>query len=113
MNSVRYADSGELVLLGDIVTTRVFFFFKRKARVVYVPGISKRRSSLEYNGLTWVGLQELTGPFLSALVDPKDSRLDKSVKLIERGEPVVLPEDSDPFIEPGEVLDDEQDERRK
>ncbi len=104
MSSIRYAKSADAVLLGDIVTTRVFFF-KRKARVLYVPGISKKRDSLEHHGLRWVGLQELTGPFLAALVDPNTSELDGKVKLVERGKPTELPDAEDPFTEPGELTD--------
>jgi hypothetical protein len=105
MNTILYAGSDEPVQLGDIVSTRVFFL-RRKARVVYVPGISKRRSSLEHHGLSWVGLQELTGPHLAALVDPQTGRLDSKVKLVNRGEAMPLPEGSDPFLEPDEIVDD-------
>lgn len=108
MSSVVYFGTSIEVLPGDLVTTRVFLF-RRKARVVYVPGVSKKRSSLEHHGLTWVGLQELTGPFLASLVDPKSSVLDKKVKFVERGEPTVLPEDIDPFVEPGEITDEPPD----
>ena len=105
MGEVRYSGSDEPVLPGDIVTTRVFFR-RRKARVVYVPGISKKRMSLEHHGLTWVGMQELTGPFLSALVNPRTGRLDRRVRLVARGEAVALPENVDAFIEPGEITTD-------
>ena len=106
MSIILYAGSDEPVHLGDIVSTRVFFV-RRKARVIYVPGISKKRSSLEHNGLLWVGLQELTGPFLSALVDPQTHRLDSKVKLVRRGEAVPLQDSPDPFLEPDEIVDDE------
>ena len=106
MSVVRYADSGEPVLLGDIVSTRVFFL-RRNARVVYVPGLSKKRPSLEHHGLSWVGLQELKGPFLSALVDPRTGCLDSKVRLVERGETAPISERPDPFLEPDEIIDDE------
>lgn len=105
MSSVRYSGSEEAVQLGDIVTTRVLFL-RRKARVVYLPGVSKKRNSLEHHGLRWVGLQELAGPYLAALVDPTTGILDRKVRLLSRGERVVLPDDVDPFIEPGECVDE-------
>jgi hypothetical protein len=105
MSAVKYANSGEAVLLGDVVTTRVFFI-RRTAKVVYVPGISAPRKSLEHHGLRWVGLQESTGPFLAALVDPESGVLDKKIKFVERGTPQPIAEDEDPFIEPGEKIED-------
>jgi hypothetical protein len=104
VSGIRYSGVDELVLLGDIVTIRIFFR-RRKARVVYVPGISKKRTSLEHHELAWVGLQELSGPFLSALVDPKTGRLDKRVLFVERGEVAVLLKDADPFIEKDEIIE--------
>jgi hypothetical protein len=107
MSPVVYATTGEQVLPGDIISTRLFLFFPRDGTVVYVPGISPKRASLEYNGLTWVGIQELSGSFFSALVNPNDNQLDKSVKFLRRGPACTLPSDSDPFIEPGEIVDSE------
>jgi hypothetical protein len=104
MSRVVYARTGEQVLPGDIISTRLFFFFRKEGTVVYVPGISPKRSSLEYNGLTWVGIQELSGSFFSALVDPNDNRLDNSVEFLRRGAAFTLPSDPDPFIEPGEIV---------
>jgi hypothetical protein len=103
-NQVRYWGSALEVMLGDLVTTRVFLR-RRKARVVYLPGVSPKRDSLEHHGLQWVGFQEMTGPFLSALIDPATGHLDRRIQFLARGEavPALV---GDAFVESGECVDD-------
>jgi hypothetical protein len=80
---VLYADGQTQVLLGDEVTARSFFI-RRPARVVYVPGISKKNRDMEFNGLCWVALKFAKGARIGTLVDPKTARLGKSVRFIKR-----------------------------
>lgn len=104
MKQVKYCDTSEPVELGDVVQTRVFFV-RRHGVVTYVPGISKKKDTLEYNGLSWVAIQDDRGSYMSALVDPVSGFLDKKIKFVSRGKPKGMPE-NDPFIEPGEIKDD-------
>ncbi|MBN8742666.1 MAG: hypothetical protein J0H86_24410 [Xanthomonadaceae bacterium] len=103
MKQVKYCDTYEPVELGDVIQTRVFI--RRYGVVTYVPGISKKKDTLEYNGLSWVAIQDDRGSYVSALVDPVSGFLDKKIKFVSRGKPKGMPE-IDPFIEPGEVKDD-------
>jgi hypothetical protein len=53
--------------------------------VTYVPGISRKRTQHEYNGLKWVAIKFRNGE-LGPLVDPKTGKLRK-VRFLERGRP--------------------------
>lgn len=103
MKQVKYYQTNTPVQLGDVVQIRIFFV-RRQGVVTYVPGISKKRSALEYNGLTWVTIQEDRGSHLATVVDP-DTGFLKKVRFVRRGPPKDLP-DEDPFVEPGEIEDD-------
>jgi len=104
MKRVNYHNTAESVELGDIIQTRVFFI-RRQGVVTYVPGVSKKQNTLEYNGLSWVAIKDDRGSYMSALVDPDTGYLDKKIIFIRRGEPQGMPEE-DPFVEPGEIEDD-------
>ena len=50
----------EAVKVGDYVHFRIWaelWLYKRKGRVMFVPGISPRNESLEYNSLKWVSVR--------------------------------------------------------
>ena len=85
---VLYADGQTPVLVGDEVRARNFFI-RRPARVVYVPGISKKNRDMEFNGLCWVALKFGEGVRIGTLVDPKTSRLSKSVRFVKRSREAV------------------------
>lgn len=104
MKQVKYYQTDTPVQLGDVVQIRIFFA-RRQGVVTYVPGISKKRSTLEYNGLTWVAIQEDRGSHLATVVDPDTGFLKKKVIFVRRGPQKDLPEE-DPFAEPGEIEDD-------
>jgi hypothetical protein len=80
---VLYHDRIITVKLGDEVTARNFFL-RRPGRVVYVPGISKKNRDMEFNGLCWVNIRFASGSRIGTLVDPKTSRLQKSVRFVRR-----------------------------
>ena len=80
---VTYRDRVTSVELGDHVQMRVFFR-RRTGRVVYVPGISARNSTMEFNGLTWVGVRLENGDFISLVVDPRESYLRNKVAFLRR-----------------------------
>lgn len=83
--NIYYSDGMTSVLLGDYVEKRIWF--KRKVgRIVYVPGISKRHQEMEFNGLSWVGIQIEGGPFVATVVDPYNKRLLKKIKFLRRDE---------------------------
>jgi hypothetical protein len=81
--AVLYSDGQTPVQLGDEVTARDFFI-RRQARVIYVPGISKKNRDMEHHGLCWVSLKFAKGVRIGTLVDPKTSRLSKSVRFVKR-----------------------------
>jgi hypothetical protein len=103
---IQYAASNDEVLLGDEVTTTVLFM-RRAATVEYVPGVSAVNPALEHNGLKWVGLKEKrSGTRLAALVDPATHKLDRKIRFVGRGAPLVPdPKDGNPFLEEGEEYD--------
>jgi hypothetical protein len=85
-----YAD-GLPVMLDDRVELRVWIklFRKLPGTVVYVPGLSKRRTQMEHGGLTWVGIRmDHGGAVVGSLVDPETGYLQKKVRLLGRGERV-------------------------
>lgn len=82
---VLYANGVTRVLLGDEVMDK-FLFFKRRGRVTYVPGISRKHRELEHGGLTWVGITTQKGRFIGRIVDPDTSRLQRGVHFIGRSD---------------------------
>lgn len=90
-----YAD-GTLVELGDRVCVRSWFK-DRLGTVVYLPGVSSLNPSMEYGGLSWVGIRLDGGGFVGSLVFPESGRLKKRVRLVARGtgpvEPLAVGED--------------------
>lgn len=92
-----YSDGRTCVCLGDVVTLTIFFILKRRATVVYVPGVSRKNENLEYDGLVQVGFAENGGGVLSTFVDPDTYALPRRIKFIARGN--VVPDFGyvDPF----------------
>lgn len=84
MQTVRYHDGLTDVRLGDRVATRYFLFLKVEGRVVYVPGISPRNDEMEFNGLTWVGIQTTNAGPIGTVVLPETFTLQKSVRFLGR-----------------------------
>jgi hypothetical protein len=87
---VLYSDGQTPVQLGDEVSARSFLV-RRPARVIYVPGVSKKNREMEHHGLCWVCLQFASGGRTGRVVDPKNSRLGKSIRFVKRS--------ADPFDE--------------
>ena len=81
---VTYWKSGETVEIGDVVEIRLWVVFKRRGRVVYVPGISPRKPHMERDGLAWVGIRLTSGSLVETIVLPEGNELQKSVRLLER-----------------------------
>lgn len=69
--------SGEQVLLNDFVYIKKLFF-KKRGKVFYVPGISKKNPEFEYGGLLWVGIKFKSG-YTGTIVDPLNYNLKKNV----------------------------------
>ena len=80
---VLYHDGTTMVQVGDEVSARSLFL-RREGRVVYVPGMSNKKRDMEFNGLCWVGIKFHDGTRTGVVVDPKSSRLRKSVRLLGR-----------------------------
>ena len=79
-------ETGEPVQPGDKVQVKVWAEFWKgwqDGQVEYVPGISKRKTRHEYNGLKWVAIRFRNGE-ICPLVDPKTGKLRK-VRFVERG----------------------------
>jgi len=80
---VLYADGVTRVLPGDEVIYKGWFF-KRRGRVTYVPGISRKHGEMEHHGLTWVGISREKGGSVGCVVDPNTSRLRRNVVFVQR-----------------------------
>ena len=91
---VYYSDGATQVLIGDHVYARDILF-RYEARVVYVPGVSKRNRELEHGGLAWVGIRFESGSMTGVLVEPETFCLKKSVKFLSRATSEV--EEIDPY----------------
>jgi hypothetical protein len=98
--TVTYIDRVTPVQLGDHVETRVWFW-KKKGRVVYVPGVSPPNTNMEYNGLCWVGIRLEEGGFVSTVVDPEGAYLRRKEVLLKRDPQGFAPlsEEEDPHAE--------------
>ena len=87
---VRYYASDLPVNLGDVVELRVWFKWRR-ARINYVPGISKANGEMEHNGLFWIGITREDGNFAADIVDPDTGCTRKIVRFLSRGSKDQLP----------------------
>lgn len=83
-DAITYADGMTPVLPGDRVSVRLFLR-RRSGEVIYVPGISKRRSTYDHNGLTWVGVSLPDGWAIGEIVLPDTGMLKPSVRFLGRG----------------------------
>ena len=81
---VAYHGGSIPVAIGDHVRTRIYFFFRKEGRVVYVPGISEKHPRLEHSGLRWVGVKCCDGLTFGTIVDPTTGCLEKKVTLVKR-----------------------------
>jgi hypothetical protein len=54
---VRYFDGITEVRLGDRVMAKVWFLWKKRGRVVYLPGVSQKNGEFEHHGLRWVAIE--------------------------------------------------------
>ncbi len=82
---VKYSGSEETVQPGDQVEVRLYFFFKRRGRIFYVPGISPRKPHMERNAMAWVGIRLEDGSTVGTVVLQDRCELQKTVTLIARG----------------------------
>lgn len=77
---VVYFGSNRPIRPGDIVELKLWLVVKQKGEVTYVPGTSKKKSSMERDGLAWVEVRLDNGDRVSTIVDPANHQLKKSVK---------------------------------
>jgi hypothetical protein len=78
-----------IVQVGDYVEMKVWLFFWKgwqTGRVYYVPGISPKSDSLEYNGLSWVSIHDENGSPVGVVVNPETRQLKKTVRFIRRSD---------------------------
>lgn len=88
---IRYYDSETEVQLGDRVETRFWYLFKKRGRIVYLPGVSPFHSDFEHHGLKWVGVFAEDESLFGEVVDPKSGTLLKRVKFLRRDESELEP----------------------
>ena len=89
MKTITYHDTSTEVQVGDYVELKVWLFFWKgwqKGRVYYVPGISPKSNSLEYDGLSWVSIHDENGSPVGMYVDPETRQLKKTVRFISRSD---------------------------
>ncbi len=94
------------VQLGDKVTTRIFLFFKYTGVVAYVPGISPKRRDMEHNGILNICIKCDDRSYITKYVDEGKMRVHKSVKFIERGEPIA-------GIQPDDIISEDDEFRHE
>ena len=80
---ISYRDTAEIVRLGDRVAIRYWLFFKGIGTVVYVPGMSAKKPSMERDGLAWVRIDLDDGGRVDTIVMP-DGALKKSLRFLSR-----------------------------
>ncbi len=88
MTMVYYHDGVPEIKLGDQVELGggfLFLFRKLRGQVIYVPGISPMRPSMESDGLQWVAIDVPEKVLIKQLVDPDTCRLIKRTRLLGRG----------------------------
>src|ERR1043166_2864687 len=81
---VRYLDCVTDVRLGDVVRARVWLIWKKKGRVVYVPGVSQKNEEFEHHGIGWVGIESDDGMIFGEIVRPDTGCLRKNVQFLAR-----------------------------
>ena len=81
---VRYFDGITEVRLGDVVTARVWFIWKKKGRVVYLPGVSQKNEEFEHHGLRWVAIESDDGMLFGEIIKPDTGSLKKDVQFLAR-----------------------------
>jgi hypothetical protein len=88
---VNYFNSEIDVQIGDYIEFKSWIYFWKgwmPGRVYYVPGISPKRSEMEFGGLTWVSVhhgkddRERTG----VVVDPETQQLWRTVRFVKRSD---------------------------
>lgn len=72
------------VKIGDLVESKVWFIFKWKGQVSYVPGESQFHKKMEVNGLHFIGWRTDKGHFVSTLIDPDTQKVIR-LKFLGRG----------------------------
>lgn len=94
-SKICYSDGKTEICLGDHVVKKGFFK-NRFGRINYVPGNSKPNAEMDFNGLTYVGIDLESGEIIATLVDPKTFLIGKQIYFIKRGlEPIkeIQPDD--------------------
>ncbi|QWV93566.1 DUF4926 domain-containing protein [Geomonas oryzisoli] len=89
MKPVTYYNTSTKVQIGDYVELKVWLFFWKgwqKGRVYYVPGVSPKSDSLEYDGLSWVSIHDKNGSPVGVVVNPDTGQLKKTVRFIRRSD---------------------------
>lgn len=89
MKPVTYHNTSTNVQIGDYVELKVWLLFWKgwqKGRVYYVPGISPKSDSLEYDGLSWVSIHDKNGSQVGVVVNPETGQLKKTVRFVRRSD---------------------------
>ncbi|MBJ6802684.1 hypothetical protein [Geomonas propionica] len=89
MNTVTYYNTSTEVQIGDHVEFKVWLFFWKgwqKGRVYYVPGMSPKSDTLEYDGLSWVSIHDPKGSPVGVVVNPETGQLKETVRFIRRSD---------------------------
>lgn len=89
MKPVTYYNTSTKVQIGDYVELKVWLFFWKgwqMGRVYYVPGVSPKSDSLEYDGLSWVSIHNENGSPVGVVVNPETGQLKKTVRFIRRSD---------------------------
>ena len=81
---IRYFESEIEVQLGDQIQTRLWYVFRRRGRVGYLPGASPYNSEFDHHGLKWVGVVSQGGAVFGEVVEPQTGFLPRWVKFIQR-----------------------------
>lgn len=86
MKPILYNGTTEEVQLGDFVEYRSTLFFWRwkKGRICYLPGVSKKKKSMEYSGVLHVGIVGEDGSFRDPLVNPEHFQLGNRIRFCRR-----------------------------
>jgi hypothetical protein len=87
--TIFYNDKVTPIAIGDVIEFRGGFtllFKKFSGQVFYIPGLSKKNSSYERDGLCWVGINLPEKAKVLCLIDPDtNSLMKRDVKFIRRG----------------------------
>ena len=91
---VTYHNTQTEVLTGDHVEFKVWAAFWRgwqQGKLYYVPGISRKNSELERDGLSWVAVHDVNGAQAGIWVEPETQQLRKTVRFIRRADDGLKP----------------------